>query len=228
MLNYKKIILFIGFLALAIFGASYTTFGSMNDEDPISGTYSIRPAEKNANAVELNAPYISQKAIKAWDGCEAASLLEAFHSKGVLLNTDLKEFLKQMPISKDGNPNNGFAGSPYSSSGKYFESIFPKALDKWGNQYHKVKDMTGSSINDLKKQIDAGNPVLTYIVSGYQKPQYKKYSFGTEIDNSHVVLLDGYERGYYHVSDPNHGQYWVKASSFEQSYNYKKYAVAVQ
>ncbi|MEJ6401187.1 C39 family peptidase [Nicoliella lavandulae] len=211
----------------AIFAASQTIISESSDSIP--GTYATRPSEQNAGAIELDAPFISQKAIQAWNGCEAASLLEGLHEKGILLNTDLKTFLTEMPISADNNPNDGYAGSPYiKNQTNAFQSIFPAALAKWGNRYHQVKDISGATPDQLKQQVKAGNPVVTYIVSHYGTPQYQKYSWGTGINNSHVVLLDGYERGYYHVADPNHGKYWVKAALFEKAYNYQKNAVAIQ
>ncbi|MBW1606226.1 C39 family peptidase [Lactobacillus sp. Sy-1] len=227
MSNIKKKLIIVGSILFVILAASTTLIGSGAKKIP--GTYSERPIVKNAGLVELNAPFISQKEIKAWNGCEAASLLQAFHLKGVLLKTNLRSFLAQMPISKDNNPYNGYAGSPYiKNQSGVFQTIFPKPLAKWGSKYHKVTDISGSSTNELKKQVKAGNPVITYIISYYEKPSYQKYFWGTGITNSHVVLLDGYERGYYHVSDPNRGKYWVKGSRFEAAYNYKKYAVAVQ
>ncbi|WP_105956961.1 C39 family peptidase [Apilactobacillus quenuiae] len=227
MFKYKKTIISMGFLVtLAIF---YTA-SMIVSGNKIPGTYIDRPIEQNAKVVELNAPYISQQSDRAWNGCEAASLLEGFHEKGILLNMNLSSFLKQMPYSKDENPNNGYAGSPYvENQNNMPQSIYPKALSNWGNLYHHVSDMTGATTNDLREQVKKGNPVVTYIVSHYNEtPEYQHYKWGSGIVNSHVVLMDGYERGYYHISDPNRGKYWVKAHLFEKAYNYKRYAVAIQ
>ncbi|MHA8111384.1 C39 family peptidase [Lactobacillaceae bacterium Melli_B4] len=226
-LKRNRIIILLGLVLMTVVAATETFVSKSSDH--IAGTYVERPSETNADEVELDAPFISQKEIKAWNGCEAASLLEGLHEKGSMLNTDLRTFLTQMPRSKNNDPNNGYAGSPYiKNETNVFQSIFPKALAKWGNHYHHVQDMTGASIDQLKQQVRSGNPVVTYIVSHYGTPQYQKYSWGTGINNSHVVLLDGYERGYYHVADPNHGKYWVKAKLFETAYNYEHYAVAIQ
>ncbi|UQS86077.1 C39 family peptidase (plasmid) [Nicoliella spurrieriana] len=217
----------LGMILFTVFAASNTIVGESSNQLP--GTFVDRPASNGGTAVQLDAPFISQQAIKAWNGCEAASLLEGLHEKGVMLNTDLRTFLAQMPISKNNDPNNGYAGSPYlKSEGRIFQSIFPEALTKWGNQYHHVKNISGSSVSELRAQVKLGNPVVTYIVSHYGTPQYQKYFWGTGINNSHVVLLDGYENGYYHVADPNRGKYWVNADLFERAYNYQKDAVAIQ
>lgn len=227
MFKYKKTTILIGILF--VIGIFYTT-NMIVSGNHIPGTYADRPIEKDAKVVELNAPYISQQSDKAWNGCEAASLLEGFHEKGILLDMNLDNFLKQMPYSKNDNPNYGYAGSPYiENQENSLQSIYPKALSNWGNLYHHVEDMTGSTANDLKNQVKHGNPVVTYIVSHYNEiPEYQHYKWGSGIVNSHVVLMDGYERGYYHISDPNRGKYWVKANLFEKAYNYKRYAVAIQ
>lgn len=61
----------------------------------------------------------------------------------------------------------------------------------------------------------------------YPAPQYHQYFLGTGIDNSHVMTLDGFKDGYYHVADPAAGSYWVSANSFAYSYNLTRYAVVV-
>lgn len=183
---------------------------------------------KTPSTVNLNAPYISQNAVKAWMGCESASLLEGLHYKGALKSTGLVAFMKRLPRSKNNNPNNGFAGSPYKVTPGVFQSIFPKPLAKWGNQYEPVKNMSGASLSKLRSQLRLHNPVVVYVTLHFAKAQYGHYFWGTGINNSHVMLLDGYKKGYYHVADPNQGKYWVSASKLARSYNYKHFAVAVQ
>lgn len=183
---------------------------------------------KSPATVNLNAPYISQNAVKAWMGCESASLLEGLHAKGVLRSTGLVAFMKHLPRSKNNNPNNGFAGSPYKVTSGVFQSIFPKPLAKWGNRYTPVKNISGAKMSQLRAQLRLHNPVVVYVTLHFAKAQYGHYFWGTGINNSHVMLLDGYKPGYYHVADPNQGKYWVSANKFARSYNYKHFAVAVQ
>lgn len=185
---------------------------------------------KTPTRVALNAPFVDQNAVKAWMGCESASLLEGLQSKGVLQKTGLVAFMKHLPRSKNNNPNNGFAGSPYKVTPGVFQSIFPKPLAKWGNQYHAVKNISGASTATLRKQLRLHNPVVVYVTLHFQKAQWGHYFWGNGINNSHVMLLDGYDtkKKQYHVADPNHGKYWVSAKKFNRSYNYKHYAVAVQ
>ncbi|NLR32832.1 C39 family peptidase [Levilactobacillus tujiorum] len=183
---------------------------------------------KTPSKVNLNAPYISQQAVKAWMGCESASLLEGLHYKGVMKSTGLVKFMKKLPRSKNNNPNNGFAGSPYRVTPGVFQSIFPKPLAKWGNKYTTVKNISGSKLSTLRSQLRMHNPVVVYVTLHFAKAQYGHYFWGRGINNSHVMLLDGYKKNAYHVADPNHGKYWVGAKKFSRSYNYKHYAVAVQ
>ena len=183
---------------------------------------------KTPTTVNLRAPYINQNAVKAWMGCESASLLEGLHNKGVMKTTGLIAFMTHLPRSKNNNPNNGFAGSPYKVTPGVFQSIFPKPLAKWGNQYEPVKNMSGANLSKLRAQLRLHNPVVVYVTLHFAKAQYGHYFWGTGINNSHVMLLDGYKPGYYHVADPNQGKYWVAASKLTRSYNYKHFAVAVQ
>ncbi|WP_245155269.1 C39 family peptidase [Levilactobacillus yiduensis] len=183
---------------------------------------------KTPTTVKLGVPYVSQQAVKAWMGCESASLLEGLHYKGVLKSTGLVAFMKHLPRSKNNNPNNGFAGSPYKVTPGVFQSIFPRPLAKWGNTYTPVKNISGAKLSQLRSQLRRHNPVVVYVTLHFAKAQYGHYFWGTGINNSHVMLLDGYRKGGYHVADPNHGKYWVSAAKFARSYNYKHFAVAVE
>ncbi|MFC6275429.1 C39 family peptidase [Levilactobacillus tangyuanensis] len=183
---------------------------------------------KIPSKVNLNAPYISQNKVKAWMGCESASLLEGLHYKGVLKSTGLVAFMKKLPRSKTNNPNTGFAGSPYKVTPGVFQSIFPKPLAKWGNRYHSVKNISGAKVSKLRSELRMNHPVVVYVTLHFAKAQYGRYFWGTGINNSHVMLLDGYKKGAYHVADPNQGKYWVSANKFTRSYNYKHYAVTIQ
>lgn len=54
----------------------------------------------------------NQYALGAPSGCEGASLLQALQYKGKLSGWSLRSFLNTIPKSSNGNPNNGFVGSP--------------------------------------------------------------------------------------------------------------------
>ena len=178
--------------------------------------------------VQLKVPYYNQYLADAPMGCEASALLQALHYKGYAKDYNLKTFLKQMPIDKNGNPNNGFGGTPYKVVKGVYQSIFAKPLAQWGSEYGTVEDISGASVAQLKEELDKGNPIVVYITLDYKAPVYEKYNWGTGIDNAHVVTLTGYKDGYYHVTDPARGVKWVSAKSFEYSYNLTKSAVVVR
>ncbi|RFB15435.1 hypothetical protein DZB84_12315 [Bacillus sp. HNG] len=181
----------------------------------------------HSKIVELKVPYLNQYLANAPMGCEAAALLQALQYKGYAKNYSLGSFLKEMPVDQEGNPNNGFGGTPYKIVSGVYQSIYPAPLSKWGSKYGSVSNITGSSVENLKNQLENGNPVIVYVTMNWGSPQYGQYFWGTGIDNAHVMTLTGYKDGYYHVTDPAAGKYWVKASSFEASYNLTKYAVVV-
>ncbi|MFS0820374.1 C39 family peptidase [Bacillus sp. 1P02SD] len=195
--------------------------------DKSSAKSNSTSTSSTSKIVELKVPYLNQYLANAPMGCEAAALLQALQYKGYAKNYTLGSFLEEMPVDQEGNPNNGFGGTPYKVVSGVYQSIYPAPLSKWGSKYGSVSNITGSSVENLKKQLDNGNPVIVYVTMNWGSPQYGQYFWGTGIDNAHVMTLSGYKDGYYHVTDPAAGKYWVKASAFEASYNLTKYAVVV-
>jgi|GEM_PF-2067206 len=183
------------------------------------------------SVVSLDVPYISQYAAGAPEGCEAASLLEALHFKGYATGYDLPAFLKQMPYAPDGNPYHGFSDTPYQNLGPdYIQSIFPAPLAAWGARYGPVADISGATIDDLKAELKAGNPVVVYVTFHFAAPVWKHWSWGDAIFNGHIMVLAGYDNtnDTYKVADPVDGVYWVDGATFEQSYGYLDWAVVVR
>lgn len=192
--------------------------------------YTLGGSQSVASYALLNAPYINQNSAGYPMGCEAASLLQALQNKGYAKKYNLKSFIKEMPMSPNNNPNNGFSGRPDVIKPNIYHSIYAKPLAQWGNKYGKVADISGCSVETLKDELRKGNPVVVYVTGNYAKPVYGKYWWGTGIDNAHVVTLDGFNESNntYHISDPNAGKYWVSASKFEASYNLRRSAVVVR
>lgn len=165
-------------------------------------------------------------------GCEGASLLQALQGKGYAKGVGLKSFLDHMPYTDDGNPHHGFVSSPYieEPSDDVFQSIFPSALTPYGNQYGKCKNMSGSDVSQLVKELKDGNPSVVYVTYQFKSPRFNQYSFGKSVTNMHVMILIGYNEnnGQYKVMDPaGSGTYWVSASSFEKAYSALRYAITV-
>lgn len=192
--------------------------------------YTVGAAQPVASYALLNAPYINQNSAGFPMGCEAASLLQALQNKGYAKKYNLKSFIKEMPMSSNNNPNNGFSGKPDVIKPNIYHSIYAKPLAQWGTKYGKVADISGCSVETLKDELRKGNPVVVYVTGNYAPPRYGKYWWGTGIDNAHVVTLDGFNESNntYHISDPNAGKYWISASKFEASYNLRRSAVVVR
>lgn len=203
--------------------------GALQKQDFILGhqNYYVDPNSGIINGTLLNAPYINQYQVGDM-ACEATALLEALHNKGYANNYNIQSFIKTMPISPNGNSNEGFGGGYQRVTYGIFQSIYPEPLAKWGSRFGNVQNISGSSPADLQSQLLNGNPVVVYVTMHWAAPQYGNYFWGVGVNNSHVMTLDGYRPGYYHVEDPAGGSYWVSASNFENSYNIKRFAVVVK
>ena len=203
--------------------------GALQKQNFILGhqNYYVDPNSGIINGTLLNAPYINQYQVGDM-ACEATALLEALHNKGYANNYNIQSFIKTMPVSPNGNPNEGFGGGYQRVTYGIFQSIYPEPLAKWGSRFGNVQNISGASPADLQSQLLNGNPVVVYVTMHWAAPQYGNYFWGVGVNNSHVMTLDGYRPGYYHVKDPAGGSYWVSASNFENSYNIKRFAVVVK
>lgn len=175
----------------------------------------------------LGVSFISQEAVGAPEGCEAASALEALHYKGHAAGMSLASFLKTMPIAASGNPYQGFGGTPYAVVDGVYQSIFPSAFTPWVAGFGGASNISGSSLDGIIRQIAAGNPVVAWVTLNYQGPQWHRYDWGNGIDNAHVVTVDGYNGDSMHIVDPENGTYWISKSAFNAAYSYMKFAVAI-
>ena len=48
----------------------------------------------------------------------------------------------------------------------------------------------------------------------YAAPEFKQMSWGRAVWNGHVVNVDGFKDGAYHVVDPVFGARWINANTF--------------
>ncbi|PQD35050.1 C39 family peptidase [Enterococcus durans] len=172
----------------------------------------------------------NQYALGAPSGCEGASLLQALQYKGKLTNWSLRQFLNTIPKSPNGNPNNGFVGSPFVENSWTYSAIYPAPLTTWGQKYGNVQNISGSSMNTLLNEVKNGNPVVAWVTINFQPIRWGNWSFGIAANNNHAVTLDSYNKGsnQVHVSDPISGSYWMSRTTFENIYNARKYAVVVR
>lgn len=188
-----------------------------------SGSSNAQPSSSKV----LGVSFISQEAAGAPEGCEAASALEALHYKGHATGMSLASFLKTMPIAANGNPYQGFGGTPYAVVDGVYQSIFPSAFTPWVAGFGGASNISGSSLDGIISQIAAGNPVVAWVTLNYQGPQWHHYDWGNGIDNAHVVTVDGYNGDSMHIVDPENGTYWISKSAFNAAYSYMKFAVAI-
>lgn len=172
----------------------------------------------------------NQYALGAPSGCEGASLLQALQYKGKLTDWSLRSFLNTIPKSSNGNPNNGFVGSPFVENAYTYSAIYPAPLTSWGQQYGDVQNISGSSMDTLINEVKNGNPVVAWVTINFQPLRWGNWSFGVAANNNHAVTLDGFNKAgnQVHVSDPISGSYWLNRTTFETIYNARKYAVVVR
>ncbi|WP_205248439.1 C39 family peptidase, partial [Escherichia coli] len=149
--------------------------------------------------------------------------------KGVATNQDLMTFVKSMPLSPDNNPNNGFSGEWRHNVDGTYQGMNPapvvsRGVANGGN----VVDISVSSAQVLKDEIANGNPVVAWVTYAFEPAQHKSMFWGDAIWNRHVVAVDGFKDGAYHVVDPVFGASWINAGSFETAYNVSRLAVSVR
>lgn len=209
-----------------------TTTTGAGTQNSASGSSNSGAANNGGSAAQssskvLGVSFISQEAAGAPEGCEAASALEALHYKGHASGMSLASFLKTMPIASNGNPYQGFGGTPYAVVDGVYQSIFPSAFTPWVAGFGGASNISGSSLDGIISQIASGNPVVAWVTLNYQGPQWHHYDWGNGIDNAHVVTVDGYSGDSMHIVDPENGTYWISKGAFNAAYSYMKFAVAI-
>lgn len=189
---------------------------------------------KNAWVI-LDVPYISQNLNKVYNGCEAASLLMGLKYKGYLQNMDIVTYSTNMPKTND--PHTGFYRSIFDVEPSDLPHwIAPSPLAKYGRDTsgnNNVIDISGSSLDQLDKELENNNPVIIYATAMFKEPKNWK----EEVPNNlHIMLLTGYNKitGEQIVTDPwtysNGRKKWqLSKDTLESLYNkIGKRAVAIR
>lgn len=188
----------------------------------------------------LNVPYHSQLTpVYAPVGCEATALLMGLQFKGIATDVSYRSFLDAMP-KHTSNPAKGFVGSPYKQDNSLRTTIYPQVLTDYSNTYAagRTVNFSGSSVEDIKKEIIAGNPVVVYLTTRREAPIYANYVVEGQtqslLKNNHAVLVTGYdsEANKLRITDPwswnGRNEYWVTVPSFSYSYNIRNHAIVVR
>ena len=196
--------------------------------------------EVNGVYKTLNVPYHSQLTpVYAPVGCEATALLMALQYKGIATDVTYRQFLDAMP-KHTSNPAKGFVGSPYQQDDSLRTTIYPQALTDYSNTYAsgRTVNFSGSTVDDIKKEILAGNPVVVYLTVRREAPIYANYIVEGEtqslLKNNHAVLVTGYdsEANKLRITDPwswsGRNEYWVDIPGFSYSYNIRNHAITVR
>ena len=185
---------------------------------------------------ETVTPHYNQYAYGYGSGCGAVSLYMAMRYKGYLSGWTLQRFISTMPYTSDGNPNNGFVGSPYTYEiSPTNRAIYPAALAKWGSRYGKVTDISGCTVDYMMTEVLNNNPVLVLATWNMSDYAITEYSWGKYRDyNHHFFVLVGYDYDHdrYKVMDTllstGDGSKWVTGASFRKVWNGIKGAVVVR
>lgn len=182
--------------------------------------------------IELDVPYLNQYEEGARMGCEGISLYMALRYQGKLQGVSYRDFQASVPMSPDGNPNNGFVGSPWTYTGN-IDGELPAAVASWGSQYASCTNISGCSKETLVSQLTGGRPVVVWTSVNFTTNGIGLINtwYGQVPAKWHVMVLTGYDSatGAYKVNDPasNSRRYWVSASNFESVWNIYRGAVAV-
>lgn len=176
----------------------------------------------NTSQKVLGVPYISQGSTML---CEGSSLLEALHYKGVT-NQGIYQFVNSMPISPNNNPYNGYSGEWRHNVNGTYQGMMAGPVVQWAAKVGgRASQISGAAA--IKNSINNNNPVVAWIVYGFSAPQFKQMPWGRAVWNGHVICVDGYRPGGYHIVDPNAGSYWISSGTFESSNGVTGMAVSV-
>lgn len=144
--------------------------------------------KKTSNIIS-SVPYVSQytPVFAPW-GCAAASMTMLLRSKGV--NVDLKYAQDNLPMYPE--YKGGQKGNVYTGEG-FGWVITPGTLTEYMKRwYPNVQDISGTNTQGIKNEILAGNPVLYYGYSSYQKDKVR----------NHAKVIVGYKNNQFLVYDP--------------------------
>lgn len=183
------------------------------------------PSEPVVTQKVLGVPFVNQGNTML---CEGSSLLEGLLYKGYTTQ-NLSQFVQSMPLSADNNPYDGYSGEWRHNVDGTYQGMMATPVVQWAAKYgSKAVNISGQGTAGIKRQITNGNSVVAWITYDYEAPEFKQMSWGRAVWNGHVVNVDGFKDGAYHVVDPVFGARWINAGTFENAFNVTGMAVAVR
>ena len=183
------------------------------------------PSEPVVTQKVLGVPFVNQGNTML---CEGYSLLEGLLYKGYTTQ-NLSQFVQSMPLSADNNPYDGYSGEWRHNVDGTYQGMMATPVVQWAAKYgSKAVNISGQGTAGIKRQITNGNSVVAWITYDYEAPEFKQMSWGRAVWNGHVVNVDGFKDGAYHVVDPVFGARWINAGTFENAFNVTGMAVAVR
>ncbi|MEG0685405.1 MAG: C39 family peptidase [Coprobacillus sp.] len=204
--------------------------GNIGEKEVIVKVQDIIKKDEPKDKVLLDVPYYNQLDVDAPNGCETTATYMALKYKNKI-DIDITKFIEQQPRAI--SPYDGFSGDPFSGSSQENEypTIFPPALAKYSSTYTNCKDISGASIDEIKKELAKENPVIVYVTGGMNKAIGKQFYFGKVTSNIHIMLLNGYDDNTksFSVLDPiDKDLTSVSYDKFAQAYDLMKFAVTVE
>lgn len=147
------------------------------------------------------------------NGCEITSATTVLNYLGFNVSkvTMADTFLpKQFPYYNV-DPNVAYMGNPHTGQGWYclpgpIVTAVNSYLSSIGNSQYVATDITGVSIDGLKKYIKNGHPIVFWATVGFSSPR-KSHSF--RLPNGeypytglHCLVLKGYDEESMYIADP--------------------------
>lgn len=176
------------------------------------------------------------------NGCESASSTMILQYYGY--NITLPEVIEKVPIVPleykkgrlyGGDPNESFTGSMSSRGyGIYAKPMVDvlKSIIKDQNGKHQVKNLTGSSLEDLLTYVEMGHPIQIWATASLQtyeqssKQEWYVKTLDGEYTNEkvtfpiseHCLVLVGYDEENIYLNNPLEGLSIWNKEKFEKSY----------
>ncbi len=189
-------------------------YGSRNINN---GTYTFNNGDGRLSSVVLNHQWYSQLNQGVPEGCEAASLQIAMSVHGRWAS--LQDIYNATSYGYGVTPYNGFYGNPWGGGSSKIETVFPDAIvSKAQRVTGRLQNMTGASVNDIKRQLTNGNAVVTW--GNYNWSLSNPMAF-------HVMTIVGYNDNSFLISDPystRFREYWISQDTWSYV-NANNYAV---